>query len=175
MRLCRPHSTVLHGTRCTACGSAGCKRLKKQTGRSQQARSGHGIILSDSDSDTDMEGSGRAPSPARTRVPSLRAAASRSSTGRHRQGRAGTGRAGQSSHGQGRANDTDWESEAAELAEEEATLDVSLTFADLTVLPFTTCSFSCFLDPANTGFINAKTTSVPGVHAACIQVKREPM
>ena len=107
--------------------------MRRQNGCTQ-ARSGHGIILSDSDSDTDMEGSGRAPSPANSRAPSLRAAASRSATGRHRQGRAVTGRAGQSSHGQGRANDKDWESEAAELAEEEATLDVSLTFADANVL-----------------------------------------
>ena len=96
--------------------------MKKQAGRSQQARSGHGIILSDSDSDTDMGGSDRALSPAHSRVPSRRAA----STIRHRQGRAGTGRAGQRSHSQGRADDVDWETEAAELAEEEATLDVSL-------------------------------------------------
>lgn len=117
---------VRYGTHCSACESAGCKRLKKQTGRTQ-AHCGHRIFLSDSESDTDLEASGRA---------SLRAAPSSSSIGRRRQGRAGTGRAGQSSHSQSRADDMNWESEAAELAEEEATLDVSLTFADLSVFYF---------------------------------------
>lgn len=120
--------------------------MKKQAGRKQQARSGHGIILSDSDSDsdTDMGGSDRALRPAHSRAPSLRAAP----TIRHRQGRAGTGRAGQRSHSQGRADDMDWETEAAELAEEEATLDVSLPFTDLSV-SLCTCFFykEVFCDP----------------------------
>lgn len=60
----------------------------------------------DTDMDTDMEGSHAAPQKAF----SLRAAASRASAGRC---------------SRGRADDMDWEIEAAELAEEEASLDVS--------------------------------------------------
>ena len=84
--------------------------MKKQAGHTQ-ARSGYGIILSDSD--TDMEGDDTAPIPAPPMIPVPRAAANRSGTGRHRRGR---------------ADGTDWESEAAELAEEEASLDVSCHF-----------------------------------------------
>ena len=96
-----------------ACGSAGCKRLKKKHTGHTQARSRHGIILSDSDSDAhmdiDTEGCDSPSIPDPHTVPSLRA-----STGRRRRGRA--------DDMQGRADDMDW---AAELAEEEASLDVS--------------------------------------------------
>lgn len=118
----KPYTYGLRGSRSNAWGCAGCKRLKKQAGHRQQARSGHGILQSDSDSDSDMGESDTTLSPAHSRAPSRRAA----STTRHRQGRAGTGGAGQRSHSQGRTDDMDWETEAAELAEEEATLDVSL-------------------------------------------------
>lgn len=152
------------GSRSTAWGYAGCKRLKKKAGRNQQARSGHGIILSESDSDTDMGGSDRPLSPAHSRAPSLRAA----STIRHRQGRAGTGRAGQRSHSQGRADDVDWETEAAELAEEEATLDVSLpllTSLFLDVHVYLTRRCSC--DPTHVLSMQGPRclhTFVPGIH-----------
>lgn len=91
----------------TARGGAGCKRLKRQTA-SAKAHSGHGIILSDSDSDTDtdMEDSSIPARPAPQQLPSARAPASR-----HR--------------GQ-RDADLEWEAEAAGLAEDEASLDVSL-------------------------------------------------
>lgn len=83
-----------------------CKRQRSVPGGITPARRS-AIILSDSESDTDMEGSSQ-PTASGT-APGLRAV-----TGRHVSGR------------QQQAVDCemDWESEAAELAEEEASLEV---------------------------------------------------
>lgn len=142
--------------------------MKKQAGCSQQARSGNGIILSASDSDIDMGGSDRDLSPVHSSAPSLRAAG-RYSTIRQRQGRAGTGRAGQRSHSQGRAHDMDWETEAAELAEEEATLDVSLSlltlfFVDVLVSLTRRCLYDPIHASARVGPCCLHTL-VPDMHA----------
>ncbi|KAL3150462.1 hypothetical protein ABBQ32_000288 [Trebouxia sp. C0010 RCD-2024] len=122
----------------------GCKRLKKKHASHTQARSRHGIILSDSDSDThmeiDREGCDGPSIPAPHKAPGLRAAASRASTGRRRRARADAMK--------NRADDMDWESEAAELAEEEASLDALKAGIDVAALEQDVAAALCLQDLA---------------------------